>query len=160
MSIAKVNLHNHLVRLIPLNGDMAEFYHSLYTHSQVIEHYDEAAVRPGETALQFTQRIMRACNQIWTIRLAEAENEIIGDIALHDYNSLDKTIEFGGALLPIYWGKGIMQSAFSLIIAFVNENYNVKRIMAHTTASNEKAIRLVSKLGFTEMSKNTFVLDL
>jgi [ribosomal protein S5]-alanine N-acetyltransferase len=160
MSIMTSQLQNETVLLIPLDSKIAEEYRSLYTNEKVIEHYEEDAIKSTESSLQFTLRIIKSYNHIWSIRSLVAPHKIIGDIALHDYDPLEKPIKFGGTLLPSYWGNGIMQSAFSLIIPFVKKNYAVERILAKTTESNKRAISFANKLGFVNSIDNILLLKL
>ena len=153
-------LSNHKVVLMPLTVKQAESFYQLYANKQVVKNHEEEVIYTDETSRTFTERIIAACNNIWTVRAAESPELIIGDCALHDYDPETRTIEIGGSLLPEYWGKGYMQSAFSLAIAFAQENYSVTTIVAKTTTTNNKAIRFAEKFGFHLSDDAIFYLKL
>lgn len=56
--------------------------------------------------------------------------------------------ELGCVLLPQYRGQGFMTFAMSLAIDFGLNNIKLKRIWAITDQQNEKAIKLLERLGF------------
>jgi ribosomal-protein-alanine N-acetyltransferase len=94
------------------------------------------------------------CTHIWTIRLSDDPQTIVGDAALHDWIKETSTIEIGGTLLPEYHGKGIMISVFDYIISFAKEQLNIKTVIGKTGINNQQAARLVLKLGFTRSNES------
>lgn len=133
--------------------DAFAFYH-LY-------HADKERVVAGaKTPLEFTRHIIELCNEIYSIRLADHPNEIIGDCALHDWSTAKREIEIGGTLLPGYWGKGVMKVAFDFLIARAQQQYLVDKLIAKTEKENLKAIKFAQKMGFQEaaMKGDTVVL--
>lgn len=78
------------------NDDALMFYHLYHPEAK------NAGSR-AKTPLEFTRHIIELCNEIYSIRLADHPNEIIGDCALHDWNAAKREIEIGGMLLPGYW---------------------------------------------------------
>ena len=129
------------------------FYH--LSHAE-----EENAGRRAETPLEFTRHIISLCNEIYSIRLADYPNVIIGDCALHDWNRSKREIEIGGTLLPGSWGKGSMKTAFELLIARAQQQYVVDKIIAKTEKENLKAVKFAQKMGFKEavMKGDTVVL--
>ncbi|MFY1047181.1 GNAT family N-acetyltransferase [Chryseobacterium sp. GP-SGM7] len=131
---------NYKILLIPLQiQDFKQYYHLYYPDSY--NDYENLAI-------DFTQDILQRCNEIFTIRMIENKNQIIGDCALHHWNQLKNEIEIGGSLKPEFWGKGIMADAFKILINLAKDKYNVQTIVAKTEKSNSKAIKFASKLGF------------
>lgn len=110
----------------------------------------ERPVTGNKTPLEFTQYIISLCNEVYSIRMADAPDVLIGDCALHDWNVSKREIEIGGTLLPEYWGKGIMKTAFGLLISRAKQKYAVDTIIAKTEIDNKKAIKFALKMGFQE----------
>ena len=111
--------------------------------------------------LEFTKHIISLCNNIYTIRTIDNQSEIIGDCALHDWNKEKKEIEIGGTLLPEYLGKGIMKSAFELLIEFAQKEYAVDKIIAKTEITNDKALKFAEKIDLKkfEINDKTILLE-
>lgn len=136
------------VILKPLEEDQAGFLFDLYANPQVAACFDENPFLPGETAQAFTQRIISACQYIFTIRPARQPELMIGDCALHHWDPHTKEIEIGGSLYPEYWGKGYMQAAFEILTTMVRQELGVVTLIGNTKAGNTNAIRLLEKMGF------------
>ena len=133
--------------------DSLSFY-NLYKKNYETKLAEESPFQPGETEADFTARILGLCTHIWTIRLSDDPQTIVGDAALHDWIKETSTIEIGGTLLPEYHGKGIMISVFDYIISFAKEQLNIKTIIGKTGINNQQAARLVLKLGFTRSNES------
>lgn len=131
------------ILLQPLSEADAAAFYRLYAEG-------ERPVTGNKTPLEFTQYIISLCNEIYSIRMADDPDALIGDCALHDWNVSEREIEIGGTLLPEYWGKGIMKTAFDLLIARARQNYAVDKILAKTEIENKKAIKFALKMGFQE----------
>ncbi|RZJ79560.1 MAG: N-acetyltransferase [Chryseobacterium sp.] len=114
--------------------DALMFYHLYHTEDK-----NGSAVTGNKTPLEFTRYIISRCNDIFSIRLVDAPDIIIGDCALHDWNASKQEIEIGGTLLPQYQGKGIMKAAFELLIERAQQQYSVKYIIAKTECCNVRA---------------------
>ena len=115
---SELTLTDNFLLLVPLTLADSAHYAFIYKHREIRENFREAIFREGETDDAFTQRILKGCNYIWTIRLAENSQVIIGDIALHDWNRQNADIEFGGTLNPEYQGRNLMRCALKLVIEF------------------------------------------
>jgi ribosomal-protein-alanine N-acetyltransferase len=136
--------NSKVVILQPLTDDDAQAFFNLYFSEK------EDAVLPEETPLQFTRRIISLCEIIWTIRLSSEPDTIIGDCALHHWDSKTGEIQIGGSLYPEYRGHGYMAAAFEQAIAHARHQLGVRIITGHTTTNNHSAIKLVQKLGFVK----------
>ncbi|CAA9292580.1 MAG: hypothetical protein AVDCRST_MAG56-4750 [uncultured Cytophagales bacterium] len=141
-------LTNGVLQLKRLTLADAPAFYALYALPEVGGHFDQSPFLPGETAVDFTRRIITHCAFIWTIRLCAQPEVIIGDAALHHYDPQGRQIEIGGSLLPPYWGKNLMRQAFELLIDFAGHTLNVERIIGKTSPGNSQAISMVKKLGF------------
>jgi RimJ/RimL family protein N-acetyltransferase len=56
-------------------------------------------------------------------------------------------LDIGFALLPAYEGKGYAYEAAQATLAHGREDIGLKRVVAFTTAENERSVALISKLG-------------
>lgn len=119
-------------------------FHRLYAEG-------ERSVTGNKTPLEFTQHIISLCNEIYSIRMADDPDTLIGDCALHDWKTSKREIEIGGTLLPEYWGKGIMKTAFDLLIVRAQQQYGVDTIIVKTEIENKKAIKFALKMGFKKV---------
>lgn len=145
-----MKLSNEKILLKPLTVDDADFIHKIYTHPALTVNFDESPFLPNETVEQSTARLIEVCQYIFTIRPIENPDLIIGDCALHHWDEEKKEVVIGGSLFPEYWGKGLMQSAFELLTEIAKQELGAKVLLGPTKTRNEKAIRLVEKMGFAK----------
>lgn len=125
----------------------ANSFYALYQNPEV--NHGHEPFLPDESPLEFTTRIMAACVEIYTIRLAEQEETMIGDCALHDPDYQQQEIEIGGSLLPAFQAKGYMREAFGLLELRAKERHGMRALIAKTGKDNRRAILLMNKLGYT-----------
>lgn len=145
-------MKNRRILLKPLTlSDAASFY-ELYREPEV--NHGKAVFLPGESAPEFTARIMAACVEIYTIRLPGDEETVIGDCALHDPNDNSSEIEIGGSLLPAFQHKGYMREAFRLLEHRAKNLHGMQFLVAKTGKENKSAIRLVEKSGYRRRSED------
>ncbi|RYZ35174.1 MAG: N-acetyltransferase [Sphingobacteriales bacterium] len=134
--------------LEPLTAADAAFMFSLYTNASVATEYTEAPFADGESAINFTNRLIDFCEAVFTIRTNASPGTPIGDCALHHLNAETKEMEIGGSLLPEHWGKGYMQEAFYLLAKIARDRFGAHVLIGNTEKTNHKAARLVEKMGF------------
>lgn len=139
---------NEKVVIEQLSVENADFIYELYSNLKLVEYFDESPILQNETSTEFTERIISLCEYIFTIRPIDQPDLIIGDCALHHWNQEKKEIEIGGSLLPEFWGKGYMQSAFELLTVIAKQELGVETLLGQTKARNLKAIRFSEKMGF------------
>jgi ribosomal-protein-alanine N-acetyltransferase len=139
---------NEKVILRHLSLDDADFFYDIYSHPLLTVSFDESPFLPNETPVAFTERIISQCECIFTIRLSQDSQRVIGDCALHHWSKETKEIIIGGTLYPEYWGQNIMRSAFDLLTNIAKEELGVQILLGPTKTRNLKAIRLVEKMGF------------
>ena len=156
-----MNLETERLLLSEITLNDTESIFAIYSHPKVIEYYTDAPIAGEEDTINFISRITAGNNLIFSIRLKEKPDDIIGDCGLHDWNDETHTVEIGGSLLPHFWGKGIMTEAFNTIICYEKNEMNVQAAMAKTNRYNRQAIRAIKKLGFTvvSMSENEVMLS-
>jgi len=143
---------NDKVILKKLTESDADFLYNLYSKPELLINFDSSPFLPNETPQQFTNRIITACKYIWTIREVRNPEFVIGDCALHDWDKIKAEILIGGSLSPEYWGQGIMQSSFELLIKLSKEHLGVKILLGQTKTRNLKAIRLMERMWFEKIT--------
>jgi len=148
-----IEIENIMLRSLSI-ADSNQF-HSIYSTQKIIDKYGHKLIRPKETEVGFTKRIVGSSNYIWTIRLSERPKTIIGVCALHHWDKKKNRIEIGGTLMPDYWGNNIMKKAFNYLIEFAFKELDVECIVGRTDSKNVQAIKMVAKLGFRKDSKTT-----
>lgn len=84
----------------------------------------------------------------WFIRLLDSD-KVIGTLGLIDIDFDKKTGEIGKGLSPDYWGKGYMNEAFSLYLAYCFDILGLEKLWSVTSHENEANIRLMKRCGFT-----------
>ncbi len=151
---------NGSVILSALTHADADAFFTLYRRTGVMDDTAGSPFLPDDTPDRFAARVASKCEMLWTIRLVENPNVIVGDCALHHWNKKNREIGFGGILLPEYWGNGIMAIAFQLAADYAKSVYNVTSFRCVTTNSNHKALRFADKMGFTKIPQigNTILL--
>lgn len=115
-----------------------------------ISFYDSIQAKTLEQAVEMNSKINSDYDKGDSIHWGIVDNQsdkIVGTCGY--YRGFDKDEgELGCILLPQYRGQGFMTSAMSLAIDFGLNNIKLKRIWAITNQQNEKAIKLLERLGF------------
>lgn len=145
-----------MIILKPLTLKDAHHFYLLYQNPGV-NHHNEPFL-PGESPLNFTKRIIAACVEIYTIRLAEEAETIIGDCALHDPDYSRHELEIGGSLLPAFQGKGYMRDAFRLLEQRARGHHHMQYLITKTEHNNKSAARLMEKLGYIKRSEEKGII--
>jgi len=82
--------------------------------------------------------------------IGPVRDELIGYVGFWKWVREHFRAEVGFALLPAYWGKGIMYEALDAIIKFGFEKMNLHRIEADVNPDNIPSIKLLEKLNFKQ----------
>lgn len=118
-----------------------------------ISFYDAIQATTLQQAIEMNSRINDDYYDGNTIHWGIVDNvtrKIVGTCGY--YRGLDKGEgELGCVLLPQYRGQGFMTSAMRLAIDFGINNIGLNRIWAITSTQNEKAIKLLERLGFVKI---------
>jgi ribosomal-protein-alanine N-acetyltransferase len=83
----------------------------------------------------------------WCITFKE-NNEVIGLISLHDFDTWNSKVEVGYMLNKKYWGQNVMSEASKEIINYAFKVMELNRIEALIDPENIASIKLNEKLGF------------
>ncbi|UII35029.1 GNAT family N-acetyltransferase [Fulvivirga ulvae] len=139
-------LWNTDILLQALSIEDADEFYNCFKKFEVVYRYHDTAYERVASPQQFTLRMMRAHNNIWTIRLADEPQMIIGSCALHGYSEDISRVDIGGAVLPEY--RDHLFSALNLTMKSVQEKLRIKIVVGKTTIKNQMAIEMAEKLGF------------
>ncbi|WP_149525309.1 GNAT family N-acetyltransferase [Sphingobacterium hotanense] len=161
MAIEFTDISDQKLLLKRLTEKDAIAFHSLYFQKDGQQSEKVESKKNSRAAFEFTENIISQCNDIFTIRTTVNPEKIIGDCALHHWDKLRNEIEIGGSLLPDYWGKGLMATAFLLLIPYPQREYAINKVVANTTAENINALKFAEKLGFriTGTMENKVLLE-
>lgn len=89
-----------------------------------------------------------------TFFIIEADGRVIGQCALFgfdDFRGVAHRCELGITIGDKeYWGKGYGREAISLLVDYAFTQWNVQRVGLQVLATNERAIRAYSAVGFIE----------
>ncbi|MEO0734304.1 MAG: GNAT family N-acetyltransferase [Bacteroidota bacterium] len=94
-------------------------------------------------------RWFAAPEQRWWAICAPDNQTFYGAGGLNDIDLQEKKAEIGLWLLPSFWGQGIMQAAFPLIVAYGFEQLGLHRIEGFVETGNTNCRRAMAKLDFT-----------
>ncbi|WP_461533111.1 GNAT family N-acetyltransferase [Sinomicrobium sp.] len=141
--------------LIPLSCKDSEAFYSIYNQSDFWKAGHSTVFEYNETPEMFTRRIMSLCDHIFTIRLIDKTDLIIGDCALHHWDKDINEIEIGGSLFNEHRGKGYMRCSFEILLSIAKNEMDVKSVVGKTSSNNKNAIRLAEKLGFKKVGADT-----
>ncbi len=141
-------LQSPRLTLMPLTGDDAGALFTLYTNEEITRFTEEDVFLSGETPDVFAERIAGYCTHMWTLRLIDSPQAVIGDCALHHYDAALQKIEIGGTLLPPYWGRGLMKEAFETVMHWAHQSLTLRTIETKTHPLNQQAVKLMDKMGF------------
>ncbi|WP_057940270.1 GNAT family N-acetyltransferase [Algoriphagus resistens] len=144
---------NDKILLKRLAVNDADQYYKLYT-AQNGRYHDYSSIKP----IEFTEQIIAKCNCIFTIRSVQDSTKIIGDCALHHWNKEKNEMEIGGLLLPHYWGRGFMASAFQILADLAKKEFGIQTLIARTESTNSKALRFAMKNGFAKKDQEGILL--
>ena len=116
-----------------------------------LTYYDAKPATSSEEAIRFHEKINQdfkagQCYN-WLI-IDQSIDKIVGTCSYHGGFD-NKTGELGCVLKQQYRGKGYMTKALELAIDFGFDVLALEKIIAVTTKTNEKAITLLERIGFS-----------
>ena len=88
----------------------------------------------------------QADNYNWAIAL-KSTNEVIGSIAVIDFNEKHKNCEVGYCIGQAYWQKGITTEALEAVMKFLFEEVGLNRIQAKHDVQNIASGKVMQKVG-------------
>lgn len=121
-----------------------------------ISYYDGMQAASVEDAAAMQEKInadYAAGNSVHWVICNAFSNDVVGTCGYYR-GFANNTGEIGFILLPAYRGQGYMKTALEEVIYFGRNLMGLDKICAHTTADNDRAIKLLRSLGMEEVTGN------
>ena len=132
--------------------DARDFF-KLRSNPAVMEFMDSVYINSEEEALLKVQSIrndFRERNGINWVIVDQQTNEFAGYISFWRLMKEHVRAEIGYALIPKFWGKGIMLEAAKTVLDFGFETMKLHSVEANVNIQNQRSISLLNKLGFVK----------
>ncbi|MGE5806365.1 MAG: GNAT family N-acetyltransferase [Ignavibacteria bacterium] len=132
-------------------SDVNEIFY-LRSNEKVMKYIDRPPAKSLEEAAEFIKKIteLEANNEAVTWAITIKENpKLIGTICYWNIQKEHYRAEVGYVLHPDYWGKGIMQEAFTKILNYGFKVMDLHSIEANVNPNNKASIRLLERNNFT-----------
>lgn len=143
------NLKKEEIFLRKLTIGEAEVFNDIHSRPALSGKIDHDNYIKEDNALEFTKRMLWLCQFIYTIRLKTSKKEVVGSCVLYNWDKENKSIYFGGSLIPAYWGYGFMSAAFSQLMEMAKYYLGARIVKINVKKENEQARKMVEKLGFS-----------
>jgi RimJ/RimL family protein N-acetyltransferase len=86
----------------------------------------------------------------WRITTILFESKIVGYISeLRTFRNSEFSVHVGWSLHPDYWGRGVMTTALTEFLTNLLSSKHCTTIVADCFESNERCLRLLTRLGFS-----------
>ncbi|MDE6953534.1 MAG: GNAT family N-acetyltransferase [Erysipelotrichales bacterium] len=87
------------------------------------------------------------------------ENDLqIGDLFVEIIN--EKTFTLGYTLDSEYWSCGYATEVIEAFLTYMKEKYGFQKVICYVYNNNQRSIRLLERLGFTQFDKSYFYGDI
>jgi ribosomal-protein-alanine N-acetyltransferase len=130
----------------------------LRSDERVLRYTDMVKAETIKDAQQFINKINNGIAAgkcaYWAITTIDS-GKFAGTICLWNFNDEKTTAEIGYALLPEYFGKGIMQEIMPISISYAFKELKLKIISADVHPDNIRSVQLLKKFGFSEDRGNS-----
>jgi ribosomal-protein-alanine N-acetyltransferase len=127
--------------------------YEIYSHPDVVRYWDHVAWTDKSQASDLIRSAQNGFSNgetfFWCI-CKGTTGELIGTCALRDYSQNHRTAEILYALLPHYWGQGLVSEILPEIISFGFNTLDLNRIHAETEPRNVASKKALLRTGFKE----------
>lgn len=141
------------LRLQPLTTEYTDFVFRHFSNPAVTQYMlDEPPVldyTQAQQIVQFYAEPARKTYNRWVI-VQKADAQPIGTCGYHKWDKRYFRAEIGYDLDPSFWGRAYMTEVLNAVIANGFERMKLNRIDALVYVENERSIRLLQRLGFTQ----------
>lgn len=106
---------------------------------------------PKERAKRFirkTHRRLKANSHTNLGIVLKSSKKVIGTVGINNINWKKKDASLGYWIGKLYWGKGLMQEAISLVTAFAGKKLKLKSLHANICSPNTRSMHVLEKNGF------------
>jgi RimJ/RimL family protein N-acetyltransferase len=138
-------------------GDDAEFYHTLWTHPEVMKYVGFPQGYPI-TEAELRERLANAPDSEFDRLLVvekKATGEAIGECKLARPDE-DGIAEPDIKFLPEYWGQGYGGELWRALVAYQFEQTDCEAIQTTPNVNNEVAVRLYESVGAVRVDEDVF----
>ncbi|MCW4454669.1 GNAT family N-acetyltransferase [Flavobacterium sp. MXW15] len=144
-------LHGPRLRLREVREDDAPALFAIHSDPQVMRYWSHPAWTDPVQAEQKVADIQRQRREldilVWAIADA-ASDRLIGTGVVFALDPAQGRAEIGYSLHPDWQGRGLASEALRMILAYLFEELQLRRVEADVDPRNEASWRLLEKLGF------------
>lgn len=136
-----------------LSMDDRQNIFDLRSDAEISKYLDREPSKTIEDALNFIKKIndnIQNNNSVyWVISLTNTKT-FVGTICLFDFSNEKNSCEIGYELMTKFQGQGIMKEAVQVVIDYVFQTLNFKKILAFTHHENQRSTNLLLKFNFVK----------
>lgn len=136
-----------------LSIDDQEGILALRSDPEINKYLDRQSTQTLEDAVNFinkvNENIEKHLSFYWAITLTETKT-FVGTICLFDFSKEKNSCEIGYELMPKFQGRGIMTEATQVVIDYVFQSVQLKKILAFTHCDNQHSTNLLTKFNFVK----------
>lgn len=104
-----------------------------------------------ESGREFVERVLRERRREGGVTfaiLAGGSDQVVGQVRLFNWSSLERSAEVGCWVGRRFWGRGFGTEALRLVCRYAVEVLHLHRIDAVVVAGNERSERALARVGF------------
>jgi [ribosomal protein S5]-alanine N-acetyltransferase len=117
----------------------------------LVQQYDDPPITTLDEALAFIEdmRAIRPTQTFlgWGVACRES-NQVIGVVALWDWDKGKRQAELGYGLAKECWGQGLGQEAVRAVLEYGFSSLSLRWVYATTLTANTRSIKMLERLGF------------
>lgn len=136
-----------------LSIDDRQSIFDLRSDEEINKYLDRVPSKSIDDAINFINKInenSKSNNSIYWVITLSSPKTVVGTICLFDFSNEKNSCEIGYELMPKYQGQGIMKEAIQVVIDYVFQTLNFKKIIAFTHNENLKSTDLLLKFNFVK----------
>lgn len=139
------------LRQLSIDDKQAIF--ALRSDTEINKYLNREPSKTIEDAINFINKIndnIKNNNSIYWVISLTSTKIVVGTICLYDFSNEKNSCEIGYELMTKFQRQGIMKEAVQVVIDFVFQTLNFKKILAFTHCENQKSTELLLKLNFVK----------
>ena len=146
-------LTSQRLRLAPFRRDDLDSLHKLWTAAPLREHlWDGEKVTRVQAEAVVREAVADAARTrigMWTLHLPDDPG--LAGFCGFRWMGIPPQVELLYGIRPDLWGLGLAGEAARTCLAWLFDTHPVTHVLAGTSASNERSLRLLQRLGFQPM---------
>lgn len=144
-------LESDCIRLRGIQETDIDALFALFSNPQVMRYWSRGPMSDQQEAIDYANTIIKGFEKRevlnWIIADSESD-QMIGTCTLYEINPQHARAGLGYALMPEFWGKGLVHEAASLAISYGFLELGLHRIEADTEPNNVRSNKVLERLGF------------